>query len=93
VLTQGQSIVAKLLLELQVRKSTADGRGARAFYTKLTTPLPGWTGEVRDIVLKMKQPRKIMLQSNTFVVGGEVVLKEYPLTSAGVIESLIERDI
>jgi len=34
-----------------------------------------------------------MLQSNTFVVDGEVVLKEYPLTSAGVIESLIKRDI
>ncbi|KAL4075542.1 peptidase family M49-domain-containing protein [Scleroderma citrinum] len=93
VLTQGQSIVAKLLLELQVRKSIADGPGARAFYTKLTTPLPGWTGEIRDVVLKMKQPRKMMLQSNTFVVDGEVVLKEYPLTPAGMIESLIERNI
>lgn len=93
MLTQGQSIVAKLLLELQVRKSTADGRGARAFYTELTTPPPGWIGEVRDVVLKMKQPRKIMLQANTFVVDGEVVLKDYPLTPAGVIESLIERNI
>ncbi|KAI6039215.1 peptidase family M49-domain-containing protein [Pisolithus marmoratus] len=93
VLKEGQSIMAKLLLELQVRKSTADGPGARAFYTELTTPLPGWTGEIRDVVLKMKQPRKMMLQPNTFVVGGEVVLKEYPLTAAGMIESLIERNL
>lgn len=93
VLKEGRSIVAKLLLELQVRKSTADGRGARAFYTKLTMPLPGWDGEIRDVVLKLKQPRKMMLQSNTFVVNGGVVLKEYPVTPAGMIESLIERNI
>ncbi|KAI6140944.1 aflatoxin-detoxifizyme [Pisolithus thermaeus] len=93
VLKEGQSIVGKLLLELQVRKSTADGPGARKYYTELTTPLPGWTGEIRDVVLKLKQPRKMMLQPNTFVVGGEVVLKEYPLTAAGMIESLIERNL
>ncbi|KAI6122916.1 peptidase family M49-domain-containing protein [Pisolithus croceorrhizus] len=93
VLKEGQSIVGKLLLELQVRKSIADGPGARKYYTELTTPLPGWTGEIRDVVLKLKQPRKMMLQPNTFVVGGEVVLKEYPLTAAGMIESLIERNL
>ncbi|KAG6328678.1 hypothetical protein ID866_10411 [Astraeus odoratus] len=93
VLAEGRSIVGKLLLELQVRKSTADGPGARKFYNELTTPLPGWDKEIRDVVLRMKQPRKMMLQPNTFVVNGEVVLKEYPLTPAGMIESLIERNI
>ncbi|KIO02998.1 hypothetical protein M404DRAFT_629854 [Pisolithus tinctorius Marx 270] len=93
VLKEGQSIAGKLLLELQVRRSTADGPGARKFYTELTTPLPGWLGEIRDVVLKMKQPRKMMLQPNTFVVDGEVVLKEYPLTAGGMIESLIERNL
>ncbi|KAI6035663.1 peptidase family M49-domain-containing protein [Pisolithus orientalis] len=90
---KGRSIVGKLLLKLQVLKSTADGPGARKFYTELTTPLPGWLGEIRDVVLKMKQPRKMMLQPNTFVVDGEVVLKEYPLTAGGVIESLIEGNL
>lgn len=47
-------MVGKLLVELQVRKSTADGAGARKFYTELTDPLPGWDGEIRDIVLKKK---------------------------------------
>ncbi|KAG1890987.1 peptidase family M49-domain-containing protein [Suillus subluteus] len=90
-LAHGQAVAGKLLIDLQVRKSTADGAGARDFYTKLTTPLPGWDGEIRDVVLKKKQPRKMMMQPNTFVVDGQVELKEYPLTPAGMIESYIER--
>ncbi|KAH9951241.1 aflatoxin-detoxifizyme [Amylocystis lapponica] len=93
VLTQGRDVVGKLLVELQVRKSTADGAGARAFYTELTTPLPGWSDEIRDIVLRKKLPRKIFVQPNTFIVDGEVVLKEYPLTPAGTVQSFIERQI
>ena len=68
VLTTARDEVGKLLVELQVRKSTADGAGARAFYTELTTPLPGWDGEIRDLVLKKKQVcfhRSRCLTSNT----------------------------
>lgn len=54
VLTRGKEIVGKLLVDLQVRKSTADGPGARNFYTQLTTPLPGWDKDIRDVVLKKK---------------------------------------
>jgi dipeptidyl-peptidase-3 len=93
VLSQGKDVVGRLLIELQVRKSTADGAGAKAYYTKLTTPLPGWEGEIRDLVLKKKLPRKIFVQPNTFVVDDEVQLKEYPLTQAGVIESFVERKL
>jgi dipeptidyl-peptidase-3 len=46
--------MGKLLVELQVRKSTADGAGAKAFYQNLTSPLPGWEKEIRDMVLKKK---------------------------------------
>ena len=93
VLKHGREAAGKLLVEPQVRKSTADGAGARAFYTELTTPLPGWDGELRDLVLRKKQPRKVFVQPNTFVENGEVVLKEYPSTPEGVIESFIERGI
>jgi len=93
VLSHGKDVVGKLLIELQVRKSTADGAGAKEYYTKLTTPLPGWDGEIRDLVLKKKLPRKIFVQPNTFVVDNEVQLKEYPLTPAGVIESFIEKNL
>lgn len=54
VLKEGKAATGKLLIELQVRKSTADGAGARKFYTDLTTPFQGWDGEYRDLVLKKK---------------------------------------
>lgn len=93
VLSQGKDIMGKLLVELQVRKSTADGAGAKTFYTELTTPLTGWDGEIRDMVIAKKLPRKIFVQPNTVIVDGEVELKEYPLTPAGVIESFIDRNL
>ncbi|KAG8859362.1 hypothetical protein FRB96_004577 [Tulasnella sp. 330] len=97
VLKRGREVVGKLLIDLQVRKSTADGEGATTFYTELTNPKEGWEGELRDLVLRKKQPRKIFLQPNTVVMGEgdskDVQLKEYPLTCEGIIESFIERGI
>lgn len=49
------------MIELQVRKSTADGEGARRFYGELTDPLSGWSGELRDLVLKKKLVRSLSL--------------------------------
>lgn len=46
-----------------------------------------------DVVLAKKQPRKVFVQPNTFVVDGKVELKEYPLTNEGVIQSFIERQL
>ncbi|KIK94398.1 hypothetical protein PAXRUDRAFT_33528 [Paxillus rubicundulus Ve08.2h10] len=93
VLQNGSKVMGDLLRQLQIRKSVADGAGARAFYTDLTTPPSNWVGELRDLVLKKKQPRKMMLQANTFVVDGKVELKEYPLTPAGMIESLVDKKL
>ncbi|KAF8636591.1 hypothetical protein AX17_003402 [Amanita inopinata Kibby_2008] len=93
VLTKGREVAGKLLVELQVRKSTADGPGAREYYTRLTKPIDGWEGEIRDMVLRKKQPRKMFVQPNTILVNGEVELKEYPMTCAGAIESFIERGL
>lgn len=61
------------------------------FYKKLTTPSAKWLEELRPLVLAKKLPRKVFVQPNTFVVDGEVVLKEYPVTVVGVIESFVER--
>ncbi|EFI28378.1 dipeptidyl peptidase III [Coprinopsis cinerea okayama7 len=94
VLTHGKEAAGKLLVELQVRKSTADGAGAREYYTQLTKPSDTWAGEIRDLVLKKKLPRKLFVQPNTYVAeNGEVQLKEYPLTPAGIIESFIDRKL
>ncbi|KAI0273622.1 aflatoxin-detoxifizyme [Gloeopeniophorella convolvens] len=93
VFSHGKEVVGKLLVDLQVRKSTADGAGARDFYTKLTTPLPGWDKDIRNIVLKKKLPRRLFVQPNTFIEDDEVVLRDYPLNPAGVIQSFIERKV
>ncbi|KAF8451160.1 peptidase family M49-domain-containing protein [Boletus edulis BED1] len=93
VLQNGSEVMGKLLRELQIRKSVADGPGTRTYYTDLTTPPKSWLTDLRDLVLRKKQPRKIMLQANTVVVDGKVELKEYPLTPAGLIESLIDRKL
>lgn len=55
VLSRGQSVSGKLLVELQVRRSIADGAGAKKFYTDLTTPLEGWEGHIREVVLRKRQ--------------------------------------
>jgi dipeptidyl-peptidase III len=64
VLKEGRAAVGKLLIDLQVRKSTADGAGAREFYTTLTTPLPGWDGEIRNVVLAKKQVRPLLCMTD-----------------------------
>jgi len=93
VLSKGKEAAGKLLIELQVRKSTADAIGSREFYNNLTKPIQGWEGEIRDIVLRKKLPRKIFVQPNTTLVDDKVVLKEYPLTASGVIQSFVERNL
>lgn len=57
VLNEGKDAVGRLLVSLQVYKSTADGAGAREFYNKLTKPLPGWEGDIRNLVLRKKLVR------------------------------------
>ncbi|KAJ6630797.1 aflatoxin-detoxifizyme [Mycena sp. CBHHK59/15] len=94
VLSEGKTVMGKLLVELQVRKSTADGAGARQYYTELTTPMDVFTPELRNLVLKKKLARKIFIQPTLSIdQNGHVQLKDYPLTPAGVIESWIERNI
>lgn len=66
------------------------GTGA-AFYKTLTTPSKKWVDELRPLVLAKKLPRKVFVQPTTSIVDGEVVLKEYPVSILGTIESFVER--
>jgi dipeptidyl-peptidase-3 len=49
--------MGELLMQLQVRKSTADAEGAKTFYEALTKPRAEWIGELRELVLFKKQVR------------------------------------
>ncbi|BGP16175.1 hypothetical protein JCM10213_001391 [Rhodosporidiobolus nylandii] len=94
VLKQGKEVMGKLLLEIQVRKSTGDGPGATEFYKKLTKPYDSWVSDLRPLVLAKKLPRKIFVQPNTVVgANGEVELREYPISVEGVIQSFVERGL
>lgn len=53
--------MGELLRQLQIRKSVADGPGARAYYTDLTTPPKDWVTELRDLVLKKKQVSRLFI--------------------------------
>lgn len=55
VLQNGSKVMGELLRQLQIRRSVADGPGARAYYTDLTTPPKEWVTELRDLVLRKKQ--------------------------------------
>ena len=68
VLSHGKAAAGKLLVELQVRKSTADGEGAREFYTQLTQPKESWKGEIRDLVLKKKLVRSSSFLFQRFLI-------------------------
>ena len=85
--------VGDFLMRLNVYKSTADAVDGTKFYVDATTVPESWN-EIRDIVLKKKQPRKMFVQGNTSVgEDGKVVFKDYEPTMAGVIQSYIERAI
>lgn len=88
----GAPAVADFLAKLQIYKATADEEKGTAFYLEATSVPEEWI-ELRDIVLKNKQPRKCFVQPNTLIDGDQVVLKEYDPSPEGMIQSYIERHV
>ncbi|KAJ3093338.1 hypothetical protein HK100_006674 [Physocladia obscura] len=93
ILTHGVPAVKELLVKLQTYKATADSENGIAFYKALTSVPEQWI-KYRDIVIKRKLPRMVLVQGNTFLdeISQVATFKEYPLTLEGFIESVIERD-
>ncbi|BEJ15267.1 hypothetical protein CspHIS471_0410340 [Cutaneotrichosporon sp. HIS471] len=92
ITTTGQKAVDSFLTALQIYKATGDVDGGSALYDKYTGVGEEWLPR-RDIVLAKRQPRKLLLQANTFKEGEGVRIKEYDATLPGFIASYLERDI
>ncbi|XP_018397006.1 PREDICTED: dipeptidyl peptidase 3 [Cyphomyrmex costatus] len=97
IFTVGKKAIGDFLLKLQVYKSMGDIESAKKMYDRYSEvpangPYP-W-GRWRDLILSRKEPRKIFVQSNTFIDGlnsNNVMLKNYEPSFAGLIQSWTER--
>jgi dipeptidyl-peptidase-3 len=95
--TVGKKAIGDFLLKLHVYKSMGDIESAKEMYDRYSKvpesgahPWARW----RNIILSRKEPRKIFVQSNTFIDGfdsNNVVLKNYESSFTGFIQSWIER--
>lgn len=90
--TIGLKAMGDFLTKLQVYKATGDAEAGKALYDDVTAVPESWL-PYRDIVLKKRLPRKLLLQANTFREGEKVTLKEYSADLPGFIQSYLERRI
>lgn len=86
----GREAISNFLLKLQVFKATGDVEAATKLFNQLSNVEEPWLGW-RSIVLANKQPRNMLIQSNTIKNGDDVELHTYKSTIEGLIESWIER--
>lgn len=92
IATHARPAIGLLALKLHIFRCTADVEGCREFYENLTTVTPQYLAW-RSIVVSKKPPPRVFVQPNTFLTENDVVLKEYPTSPAGMIQSWAERGI
>lgn len=88
--TVGKAAIGKFLTKLQVYKSTGNVAVGGAMFNDYSVVTPEMLS-YREIVMARKEPRRLLLQPNMLLEGGEVLLKDYPETPAGVVESFVDR--
>jgi dipeptidyl-peptidase-3 len=91
ILSHGRPAVEKYLQKIGIYKATADFEAGSKMYNEVTHVDEFWATKIRPEVIKQKTPRKVFVQANTFLEGEDVVLKEYPATPEGMIQSYAER--
>jgi len=94
ITTIGRKAVEDYLQRLHIYKATADFKAGSEYFAQMThVDDEFWGKKVRDEVLRVKQPRKIFVQANTYLRDGKVELVEYEPTLEGMIKSCAERDV
>ncbi|XP_078284370.1 dipeptidyl peptidase 3 [Rhinoraja longicauda] len=92
--TVGKTAIEAFLRKLQVYKSTADegsGRALYSSYSQVTDGEPERYLTLRQTVLLRKESRKMFVQANTRIEGGDVQFRSYEASAAGLITSFVER--
>eukprot|EP00092_Neocalanus_flemingeri_P014000 GFUD01015102.1.p1 GENE.GFUD01015102.1~~GFUD01015102.1.p1 ORF type:complete len:708 (+),score=267.32 GFUD01015102.1:178-2301(+) len=90
VLTVGQPAIAAFLLKLQVYKSTGDIAAAKEMFDKYSEVSEPWASR-RQVVVDRKQPRPILVQSNTILEEEKLKLMDYDPSPEGMVKSWAER--
>ncbi|KAH7304979.1 peptidase family M49-domain-containing protein [Stachybotrys elegans] len=92
VVSHGKPALGNMLLRLHMYRCTADVKACRDYYGDLSR-VDGEFLEWRETVLANKPPPMLNVQANTFEENGHIILKQYPATIEGVIQSWVERNV
>lgn len=92
IISHGRPAVEKFLQKLQVYKATADLKAGKELYEGITSVDEWFAKKVRPAVIAAAPPRKVFVQANTVLKDDKVVLKEYPATPEGLIQSYFDRE-
>lgn len=89
--TSGHKAISDFLTKLNVYKATADIEHGKAMYDHYTTVAEDLL-PARDYVISTRKPRHIWVQPVTDLdAKGQVVLRTYPESYSGVIDSFLDR--
>ena len=84
IMTGGQPAISQFLLKLQVYKSMGDIKTAKLMYDKYCEVNEPWASR-REIVVNRRQPRSILVQSNTAIKDEKMELLEYDPSTDGLV--------
>ncbi|KAF2124107.1 peptidase M49, dipeptidyl-peptidase III [Dothidotthia symphoricarpi CBS 119687] len=92
IVSHGKPALGRMLLRLHTYRCTADVQSCREYYEDLSRVHAQYL-VWREIVLAKQEPKWVFVQANTFLHNEEVILKEYPTTAEGVVQSWAERQV
>ncbi|KAF2280327.1 dipeptidyl peptidase III [Westerdykella ornata] len=92
IVSHGKPALGRMLLRLHIYRCTADAESCREYYEEISRVHDEYLAW-REVVLAKQEPKWVFVQANTFLHDEEVVLKEYPATVEGVIQSWAERRV